>query len=200
MKKTFFLAAFICLSAFSAFAQNKATDFSGTWELDVAKSKLDERMRVESMTMTVTQTDKDLTVATQTKRAPRPEGGMSGGRPEGAPPNGGGQGGGMGGRRGGMGGGMMGGDTTATYSLEGKETTAPAPGGQAGGMATLKAEMKGADLKLTSARSFEGPMGEVKIKSEENWSLSADGKTLTVKREQSTPRGNISSEMVFVKK
>lgn len=195
MKKTFFLAAFICLLAFSAFAQTK-TNFSGTWELDVAKSKLDERMRIESMTMTVTQTDKDLTVATTVKRAPRPEGGMGGGRPEGAPPMGGGQGMGRG-----MGGGMMGGgDTTATYTLDGKETTAPPAGGQPGGVATLKAEMKGADLKLTNSRSFEGPMGEVKIKSEENWSLSADGKTLTVKREQSTPRGNISSELVFVKK
>lgn len=187
MKKTFFLAAFICLLAFSAFAQSKTTDFSGTWELDVAKSKLDERMRVESMTMTVTQTDKDLTVATQIKRAPRPEG---------AP--GGGQGGGMGGRRGG---GMMGGgDMTATYTLDGKETTAPPAGGMMGGVATLKAEMSGANLKLTTNRSFEGPMGEMKAKNEENWSLSADGKTLTVKREQSTPRGNMSSELVFVKK
>ncbi|MCD9185861.1 MAG: hypothetical protein LUM44_05480 [Pyrinomonadaceae bacterium] len=191
MKKTFFLAAFICLLAISAFAQNKATDFSGTWELDVAKSKLDERMRVESMSMTVTQTGKDLTVATQIKRAPRPEGGMGGGRPEGAPP----VGGGMGGRRG-----MMGGDMTTTYSLDGKETTAPSPGGQTGGVATLKAEMKGTNLKLMSTRSFEGPMGEVNIKNEENWTLSADGKILTVKREQSTPRGNMSSELVFVKK
>lgn len=196
MKKTFFLTAFICLLAISAFAQNKTTDFSGTWELDAAKSKLDERLRVESMTMTVTQTAKDLTIATQTKRAPRPEGGMGNGRPEGAPP----MGGGMGGRRGGMGGGMMGGDMTTTYSLDGKETTAPSPGGQMGGVATLKAEMSGANLKLTSSRSFEGPMGEVKIKNEENWSLSADGKTLTVKREQSTPRGNMSSELIFVKK
>lgn len=190
MKKTFFLTAFICLLAFSAFAQSKTTDFSGIWELDVAKSKLDERMRVESMTMTVTQTDKDLTVATQTKRAPRPEGAM-----------GGGQGGQMGGRRGGFGGGMMGGgDMTLTYSLDGKETAAPSAGGQMGGVATLKAELKGANLKLTTNRSFESPMGEVKIKSEENWSLSADGKTLTVKREQSTPRGNMSSELVFMKK
>ena len=196
MKKTFFLTAFICLLAFSAFAQNKTTDFSGTWELDAAKSKLDERLRIEAMTMTVTQTAKDLTVATQTKRAPRPEGGMGNGRPEGAPP----MGGGMGGRRGGMGGGMMGGDMTTTYSLDGKETSAPSSGGQMGGVATLKAEMKGAELKLTSSRSFEGPMGEVKIKNEENWSLSADGKTLTVKREQSMPRGNMSSELVFVKK
>ena len=195
MKKIFFLSAFICLLAISAFAQNKAADFSGTWELDVAKSKLDERLRIESMTMTVTQTEKDLTVSTQTKRAPRPEGGMGGGRAEGAPPAGG-----MGGRRGGMGGGMMGGDMSMTYSLDGKETSAPSPGGQAGGVATVKAEMSGANLKLTTNRSFEGPMGEVKIKNEENWSLSADGKTLTVKREQSTPRGNMSSELVFVKK
>lgn len=183
MKKTFFLTAFICLLAVSAFAQDKKPDFSGTWELDVAKSKLDERMRVESMTMTVAQTEKELTVTTKIKRAPRPEGG--------APMGGGGMG---------RGGGMGGGDMTATYSLDGKETTAPAPGGQFGGMATMKAEFDGANLKLTSNRSFETPMGTANIKNEETWSLSADGKTLTVNREQSTPRGNFSSEMIFAKK
>lgn len=187
MKKTIFLTAFICLLAISAFAQDKKTDFSGTWQLDVSKSKLDERMRVEEMTMTVAQTEKELSVDTKIKRAPRPEG---------ASPMGERRGGGMG--RGGFGGG---GDLSVTYSLDGKETTSPAPGGQFGGVMTHKAEFeKSGNLKLVTNRSFESPMGSVTIKTEEIWSLSSDGKTLTVKREQSTPRGSASSEMVFNKK
>jgi hypothetical protein len=42
-------------------------------------------------------------------------------------------------------------------------------------------------------------MGARKMKMTETWSLSQDGKTLTVKREAETPRGNNSSEMVFTK-
>ena len=45
MRKIIFLTSMVCLLAFSAFAQSKTTDFSGTWELDKSKSKLDERMR-----------------------------------------------------------------------------------------------------------------------------------------------------------
>jgi hypothetical protein len=61
MKKIFALTAVFCLMSVAAFAQKK-TDFSGTWALDVAKSQLGERSRVESMTLTVAQTDKNLKV------------------------------------------------------------------------------------------------------------------------------------------
>ena len=61
MKKALFFSVLVCLSAFAAFAQGdgKKADFSGTWTLDAGKSKLDERARIESMTLTVAQTDKD---------------------------------------------------------------------------------------------------------------------------------------------
>ena len=45
-----------------------------------------------------------------------------------------------------------------------------------------------------------GPNGEVTISTRETWELAADGKTLSVNREQTTPRGPNSSTMVFVKK
>jgi hypothetical protein len=185
MKKLIFLTAVFCLAAMTALAQDKKTDYSGSWTLDVAKSKLDERMRVESMTMTVAQTDKDIKVETATKRLPPPEGA------------GGGQGGGRGMGRGGFGGG----DASLVYTLDGKETKIQQDSPMGSIPVTLKAKIEAdGKLKLSSSRTFSGQMGEVTMTTKETWSLSEDGKTLTVKRETETPRGANSAEMVFVKK
>lgn len=188
MKKALFLTAFVCLLAVSAFAQdNKKADFSGSWTLDASKSKLGERTRIESMTMTVTQTDKDIKVETATKRLPPPAGAMQ---------DGGGQGGGM--RRGG---GFGGGDAAMTYSLDGKETTMEVESQMGIIPVKLKGELEsGGKLKLSSSRTFNTQMGEATMKTKEIWTLSGDGKTLTVKRDTETPRGTNSSEMVFTKK
>lgn len=107
MKRNILFAAILSLflMAISVSAQ-KATNFSGTWILDVSKSKLGERVTIESQTLTVTQTDKDIKVATVTKRAAPPAGAPAGGG---------------GGRPGG--GGMGGGDNTVSYNLDGKEVT-----------------------------------------------------------------------------
>src|SRR5829696_3172562 len=104
MKKTLFAAALCCMLSIAAFAQAKTADFSGTWTLDVSKSKLDERARIESMTLTVAQTAKDIKVDSKTTRTPRPDGAAGGS--------------GMGGGRGGFGG-----DSSMTYTLDGKATT-----------------------------------------------------------------------------
>src|SRR5690242_6373202 len=72
MKKIFFLAAMFAAFSIAGFAQAKPTDFSGTWNLDIPKSQLDVRMRVEALTMTVAQTDKELKVTTETKRQAPP--------------------------------------------------------------------------------------------------------------------------------
>ncbi len=165
--------------------QNKMTDFSGKWNLDVSKSKLDERAQnIESMTMTVSQTDKELKVESMTKRAERE--------------NTGGQ---M--RRGGMDGmrrgGGFGGDSQTIYTLDGKETTTDMAGAMGGKMTAKATAEKDGKLKLFQTREIETPMGARKMKMTETWSLSPDGKTLTVKREAETPRGTNSSEMVFTK-
>lgn len=165
----------------AAFAQDKTGDFSGTWTLDVSKSKLDERARIESMKMTVSQTAKDISVATETKRQAPPEGAP--GRP----------GGGMG--RGGMGGG----NNTFTYTLDGKETKTEVNGPMGAMPVTLKAINEGGKLILSSSRTFSGQMGEITATTKEVWSLSADGKTLTAEREQQSPRGTNTSTLVFVK-
>ena len=185
MKKLVFLMAAVCLFSIAAFAQDKKADFSGTWTLDVSKSKLDERARIESMTMTVTQSAKDLKVDTKTIRAARPEGA----------PGGTGGGGGMG-----RGGGFGNGESSTTYSLDGKETTIEQDSPMGKMPVKLMAKSDGGKIGLSSSRTMSGPNGEVTISTKETWELAADGKTLTVNRDQTTPRGTSSSTMVFVKK
>ena len=163
MKKVLSLAAFCCLFSLAAYAQ-KSPDFSGTWNLDASKSQLGERSRVESMTLTVTQSSKDLTVATATKKQAPPADaaessigvrGFSGPR------------------------GFGGGDGTVVYSLDGKETTVEIDGPNGKIPVKYKATLDGGKASLSSNRSFTGPMGEISINTKETWSLSPDGKTLT---------------------
>ncbi len=197
MKKVSVLLAVFCLllTAGTVFAQDKVSNFAGSWELDISKSKLPERTRVESMTFNVTQTDKEIKVETNTKRAARPEGD----RPAGDGNGGMRQGSGMG-----RGGRMMGGGNgTVTYSLDGKETTVNAemPEGMPPSSVALKAKTeKDGKLKLTSSRSFDTPNGSMSIKTTETWELTDGGKGLKVTRDIETPRGTQSSEMYFVKK
>ena len=183
MKRLVVLTAVFCLLSIAALAQ-KAPDFSGEWTLDKAKSTLSERMQsIESMTMSVAQTDKDLKVTSSVKR--------------GAPPAGAPAGGGGGGGRG-MGGGM--GDQTLTYTLDGKEGSAdvPGPGGSTSVVKTT-AKLDGVKLSLTNARTFNTPNGEFKSTTTETWELQADG-SLKVKRNAESPRGAESNDLVFTKK
>lgn len=170
--------ACVLLSAVAAFAQTK-TDFSGNWTLDVSKSKVNN---IESGTMTVTQTDKDITVKTDLKRAPRPDGG-------------GGQGGG-----GGMGRGMGGGaQQPITYTLDGKEVSAPFSAGQMTGTSKLQSSWDGGKLSLSSTRTFTGPNGEITTTQKESWELVDGGKGLKVHRDSENPRGSQSSDFYYTK-
>ena len=176
MKKAVFIFAAIALASAAAFAQ-KAPNFAGTWTLDKERSELNERTRIESMKMTVAQTAESLEVATETKRS-APEGGG----------------------RGGMGGGRFGGgDGKFTYSLTERETTTEQATPRGPVPVTLSAKLEGATLKLTQKRTFSGQMGEITATSSEEWSLSADGKTLTVKRSLAGPMGTNTSTLVFTK-
>jgi hypothetical protein len=182
MKRFFFLAAMFAAFSIASFAQAKPTDFSGTWMLDIPKSQLNERMRVEAMTMTVAQTDKELKVTTETKRpappADAPQGGSGAGRMRG----------------------FGGADGTVAYSLDGKETTVEIDGPNGKMPIKYKGTVEAGKANLASSRSFTGPMGDVTVTTKDVWTLSADGKTLTVVREQTSPRGTNSSTMVFTKK
>jgi hypothetical protein len=184
MKKIFFLAALFAAFAVAGYAQAKPTDFSGTWNLDIPKSQLNERMRIEGMTLTVAQTDKELKVTTETKRQAPPADAPQGG------PGGGGRG-----MRG-----FGGGDSTVAYSLDGKEMIVEVDGPNGKMPIKYMGKIEGGKANLSSSRTFTGQMGEVTVTTKDTWTLSADGKTLTVVRDQTTPRGNNTSTMVFVKK
>ena len=172
------LTVAFCMSAVGAYAQ-KAPDFSGKWTLDVAKSKLGERNNIETQTLTVTQTANDIKVDTATKRAAPPAG---------APGGGGGR----------MGGG--GADGRATFTLDGKDVKSEiaGPGGKTVPV-TTNAKLDGGKLVLSSSRTFNTPNGAITATSKETWELSADGKTLTVTTERTSPRGTDTTTKVFVK-
>ena len=187
MKRFFFVAAMFAVFSVVGFAQTKPTDFSGTWSLDIPKSQLDVRMRVESMTMTVAQTDKELKVTNEVKRAAPPADAA-------AAVNAGGGGGRGAGR------GFGGGDGTVVYSLDGKESVVEIDGPNGKLPIKYLGKIEGGKANLSSSRTFNGPMGEVTATTKDVWTLSPDGKTLTVVREQASPRGTSSSTLVFVKK
>ena len=186
MKRNIVFAAALVLFliAVGVSAQDKG-NFSGHWELDTSKSKLDERARIQAMTLDVAQTAADIKVQTKTTRTPRPDGDAGG--------NGGGRG--MG-----RGGGFGGGDSAMTYSLDGKENTIQQEGPMGQVPVTLKAKIDGGKLNLSSSRTITTPNGEISITTKETWTLSDDGKTLTVHREQNSPRGSTSYDLVFAKK
>lgn len=193
-RKLLFVALLSIFAAVSISAQDapakpadtpKVTDFSGKWVLNVSKSQLNERMRIESMILTVEQTAKELKTRSEVKRTPPRDGFGGGGR--GGPT------------------GLAGsGPESRTFSLEGKETTeAPGEFEASIGMPgpKLKAEMKtDGTLDLSIMRKFNaGPGGGADLTTKEKWTLSADGKTLTIDREQNTPRGTMTSKLVLAK-
>lgn len=188
MNKKFVLLASLCLlvMAVAVSAQDKMADYSGDWKLDVVKSELGERSRIESMTMKVIQSETELSVERKVKRASDGSIGGALGRGQGA-------------RRGGRGGGMRGAFPVTKYDLSGKETTVEMSNGIMTGETKFKAKSDGGKLKLTKHRSLNTPRGTRNIKTIETWELSADGKTLTVSSERETRRGNVNSKMVFVK-
>lgn len=171
MKKLLFVGIALCVMALPAFAQG--TNFSGKWVLDLSKSKVNERSRITEQTITVTHTGIDFKRDTATTRTPPPGGGQ-----------------GMAGR-----GGFGGGDGVESLKLDGKEVTSDIETPMGTGKMAKKAEIKNGKLMITSTRS----MGEFTTTTREEWSLSADGKTLTIKSDVETPRGTMSTEMVYNK-
>lgn len=188
MKKNFVFAAAVAVlgMAFTVSAQKAPADFSGKWNLDLAKSKLTDREKasIESQTITVTQTAADIKLETATKRVAPPAG-----APAGGPPGGGG------------GGGMMGGGGAPAPQIFqlGKETTVEQTMGQNTVPVKMGSKWDGSKLVLSTSRTFSGPNGEMTSTTKETWELGADGKTLTVNREAVSPRGTDTTTKVFTK-
>ncbi len=203
MKKNFMFAAALMLLAIaiSASAQ-KATDFGGTWNLDLAKSKLTDREKasIESQTMVITQTATEIKAETTTKRNALPAGGPpSGGPPAGGPPAGGPPAGGPPpgvGRPGGGGGMMGGGDGTVSYAIDGKEVKTEMQTQMGTMQISTKAKLDGGKLEIT--RTVGTPMGD--RVTTEKWWLNTDG-TLSVESQRPNRDGGTdTTTKVFVKK
>lgn len=184
-----------------------APNFAGTWTLDKSKSQgLGRRMQgADSVTWTITQTDKTITIeekVTGGQMGGGPGGGAppagaapAGAAPAGAPPAGGPPPGGGGGGGRGMGGGFGG---PRTFNLDGSETTADVGRGKVARKATLSSD--GNTLEFVSKNAFTNQDGaEITSTTTEKLSLSADGKVLTVARHSEGPQGAQDSTYVFNK-
>lgn len=184
MKKHLFCAAGLCLLLGStvAIAQGK-TDFSGNWKLDKSQSDAPPMMG---------------------------RGAMRGGGLRGA------------GRRGGMGPGFNGDMTlniqqtsdtlvvtrqmgssnqertfTEKFALDGSQSTNTGPMGR--GQVTSTASWNGSMLTIQRTEKMSSPNGDMEMHSQDEYSLSADDQTLTIKTTRSTPRGEMSAKQVFIR-
>ena len=181
MKRAFLIAGLMAAFALAVLAASAAAaNFAGTWTLDKAKSQgLSQRMQgADSVTWTITQDDKTISIDQK----------VTGGQTPAAGPGGGG---GMGGGRGPAG--------PTAYNLDGTETTMDIGGGQMTGKSTLKATWAGNALQLSRKSTFNGPNGEVTSSETRKLELSGDGKVLTATVHSEGPRGTQDSTLVFNK-
>jgi hypothetical protein len=186
MRKVFLIAGLMTAFALAVLATSAAApaNFAGTWTLDKTKSQgLDPRMQnAESVTWTITQDDKQISIESKVTGGQPPAGsGGAGG--------GGGMGAGTGGGRG------MGGPRV--YNLDGKEVTTEAQGGRSTMLCTWSSD--GKTLELSSVRSGSRDGQEFKFTTTEKLNLNGDGKVLTVNRHSEGPRGTQDSTLVFNK-
>src|SRR5205085_394009 len=185
MRKIIVGVTTVCLLLSGVLAVSAAApaNFAGTWALDKSKSEglSPQAAAIESLTLTVAQDAQQFTADSKTTMGSQPD----------AAAGGGGQGRGRG-----MG--LF--PQNASYKLDGTETTADNPGGR-GGTTTFKATWKdgGKTLELKRVSKFNIQGNDVTATTTEDWTLSADGKTLTVKRTSESPRGTQNSTLVFNK-
>ena len=190
MKRLFLIAGLMTAFGLAVLAASAASpvNFAGTWALDKTKSTgLSPRMQnAESVTWTITQDAKTISIDSKVVAGTPPAGG------------GGGGGGGMGG------GGQRGGGPPAgpqSYNLDGNESTSDVTFGQNTGKATTKATWSnnGGTLELSRKTTFAGPNGDVTNSNNQKLSLSSDGKVLTVAQHSEGARGPSDSTLVFNK-
>ena len=89
------------------------------------------------------------------------------------------------------------------YILDGKETDYKPPvmgpgTGKGRRTSTWRADRKGFDV--TEKATIDGPDGPVTVSATRKWTLSADGKTLTMDVAMTTPEGERVSKRIFTKK
>ena len=172
MRKALFFTLVFCMAVIAANAQ-KASEFSGKWTLDIAKSELGQAAAsIKSGTMTIRQEGTSFKVLTHMERN--------------APPATDGPGGGAETRRA-----VAPGPMEQSYTLDGKEVRHDRQ--TPNGTVTTKIKSEQIGNKVVIISTFPTPNGEMKQTA--TYELSADGKTLTVTKE--SPRG--SNKSVYTK-
>ena len=88
---------------------------------------------------------------------------------------------------------------TASYNLDGTETTADVQG-RFPGKATRKAKWAGEVLELSSVLNANFQGNDIKITTTEHWELTDGGKTLKIHRTVESPQGPRETKLTFTKK
>jgi len=83
------------------------------------------------------------------------------------------------------------------FTLDGKECTNPLGG--RGGTLTAKAKWNQDTLVIEGTQKMSTPNGDFDIDIKNEYSLSADGKTLTLVSTRSTPQGDTTTKQIFNK-
>ena len=179
--KSFILGLIFILSfVMGISAQEKKADYSGVWELNVAESELNEFSLIEAMILTVTQTEKKLSIKREVEMGEPPSNSSA--------------------RRVSLTA-KDGEDAGENYNLDGTEIESELKGEMADGTRTRLAGFDDDDnLILTTTMNLNFQGREINSTMKETWELSGEGKTLTVKREIETPNGTRTSKLVFAKK
>src|SRR5947209_1411811 len=168
------LSIIFVLASFVA-ATTAPANYAGTWSLDAQKSKnLPPRIfqNVTNLALTVTQDTKKMDVRVHTT--------FTKGDPQES-------------------------IQFYSYNFDGSETKAAlsmrTPMGMMDTPAKLRAKvLEGGKLELTIDRELNFQGNPVNINTVERWELSADSKTLTVHRTDTSPRGAQEYDMVFNRK
>jgi hypothetical protein len=159
---SFLLLSSSCVSAQDKSASKKAVDFSGTWILDVGRSKPDENDRIESIKLTVTQTGHDIRVDSAVKLIPYDPAFMGGPMIRPLEQN-----------------------LSNTFRFDGKETEGQIVSPVGPQPVKLKASFEGGKLHLSHT------YGDPVVTFKETWTLSEDCKTLSVDRVSCTGRASV---------
>jgi hypothetical protein len=87
--------------------------------------------------------------------------------------------------------------STDNLTLDGKEVTNEAQFGTT--KTTAQWSEDGTSIVINTLRSFEREGETMEMKGKEVWTLSGDGKTLTIQSESSSPRGDRKATLVYDK-
>lgn len=163
--------ALVLLPTSFAYGPVKPANYVGAWTLDMQQSKNLPKFyeNVKSHKLFITQDEKHLIVVVEVS--------LGQGEPD---------------------------KLNFNYNLDGSEskteTMIRTPNGMVSVPTTLKAVVAGdGKMQITIVREITMPDKTFKGVTVEDWSLSADGKTLTIHRADDTPRGKMQADMVFVK-